>query len=95
MPQPTPHVSASPTGDLQVLVFGPQAQSVDAERLVLTGVSFPITPDALLIKIADAYPELASSLGVSRIAVNHSFAAPNASVEYGDEVALVGLISGG
>lgn len=95
MQQHSPELPDSSTCELHVLVFGPQAQSVDTERLVIAGIHFPITADALMSKIAEAYPDLAPSLGVSRIAINHAFAAPDSPIACGDEVALVGLISGG
>lgn len=91
----SPPILSSTSGDLQVLVFGPQAHTVGAERLHIEGVEFPITAAELMTQIAAAYPGLANSLGVSRIAINHAFATPDRSIARGDEVALVGLISGG
>lgn len=83
------------TGVLQVLVFGPQAHSVGTDRLNIVGVKFPIPVGELMTQIATAYPALAGSLGVSRVAVNHEFAAGDDTIAFGDEVALIGLISGG
>ncbi|TWT64851.1 MoaD/ThiS family protein [Allorhodopirellula solitaria] len=82
-------------GDLSVLVFGPQARSAGTDRLRLSAIEFPITAGKLISKIAETYPDLASSLNVSRIAVNHEFATAGCPIQRGDEVALVGLISGG
>lgn len=87
--------SSNQTGDLQVRVFGSQAHSVDTDRLTVCDLHFPVTAGELLTEIAEAYPALAGSLGVSRIAINHEFAAPDCQIESGDEVALIGLISGG
>lgn len=93
--QPSPAGSSATTGDLQVLVFGPQAHSVGTDRLLIVDIHFPITAGELMTKIASVYPDLAASIGVSRIAINHEFAASDCLIGSGDEVAIVGLISGG
>ncbi|TWU11109.1 MoaD/ThiS family protein [Allorhodopirellula heiligendammensis] len=92
---PSPARVNESTGDLQVLVFGPQAHSVGTDRLHIADVHVPITASSLLSKISDAYPDLAASIGLSRIAINHQFAAPEQLISLDDEIALVGLISGG
>ncbi|MBB3209653.1 molybdopterin converting factor small subunit [Rhodopirellula rubra] len=82
-------------GELQVLVFGPQARTVGTDRMKLGKTKFPITADALMSRIVETYPNLSSSIGVSRLAVNHEFVESNSLINAQDEVALVGLISGG
>ena len=80
---------------LQVLVFGSQAQTVQRDVLDITGVEFPVTASELLNRIASQYPDLAPSIGVSRLAVDHEFVDDASQIAEGCEVALVGLISGG
>ncbi len=92
--QSSPALSST-SADLLVLVFGPQAHTAGTDRLHIQGILFPVSAGELMTEIAATYPDLAASLGVSRIAINHEFATPDSSIAYGDEVALVGLISGG
>lgn len=93
--KPAAAASKESTRVLHVLLFGPQAHSVGTDRLDFDDLQFPITAGELMTKIATVYPALAGSLGVSRIAINHEFAAGDSTIDFGDEVALIGLISGG
>lgn len=81
--------------DLPVLLFGLQAQRVGSDRLIFRNISSPATAAEVLSLIAQTQPDLSASLGVSRLAVNHEFATEETLIHEGDEVALVGLISGG
>lgn len=49
----------------------------------------------VLAGLGEAAPVLAPMLGGSRLAVNHEFAALSDTIAPGDEVALIGLVSGG
>lgn len=42
-----------------------------------------------------ACPALAGRIGHCRVAVNHAFAPPDGAINRGDELALIGLVSGG
>jgi molybdopterin converting factor small subunit len=53
------------------------------------------TVGELLRALAAAEPALARSLPKSRLAVNFEFADPSQSIHCGDELALIGMISGG
>lgn len=81
--------------DLPVLVFGMQARAIGSDRLTLANTESPIAASAVLSRIAETHPDLSASIGVSRLAVNHEFATAETLINEGDEVALVGLISGG
>lgn len=81
--------------ELQVLVFGPQAQTVGASSVAVTGVALPTTASDVLRLLAEQYSELQTSIKVSRLAVNQKFASDDTEIQVGDEVALIGLISGG
>lgn len=82
-------------GELQVLVFGPQAQAVGASSVAVTGVTLPTTASVVLELLAEQHVELNSSIKISRLAVNQKFASDETEIQLGDEVALIGLISGG
>ena len=45
--------------------------------------------------IAQQYPPLAQSIPTSRVAVNHAYVRDAAFISADDELALIGLISGG
>lgn len=77
-----------------VLLFGPQAKLAEAKELVVD-VDAPATAADVIAAIVVACPELAESMSVSRLAVNHEFAAPGTIVAEGDELALIGMVSGG
>lgn len=78
-----------------VLVFGPQAVQLGAGSARVGGVDFPIRACDLMGRIVEQFPTLESSIGVSRLAVNQEFVAGDSMIHAGDEVALIGLISGG
>lgn len=79
---------------IRVRVFGPQAAIVGGAELEID-VASPVTVAGVLRGIETGYPELAGSIGSSRIAVNHEFAAGEEVIRPDDEVALIGMISGG
>lgn len=91
----TPTTTKVRSHDLPVLVFGMQAHAVGSDRLMLTSIDSPIAAADVLTLIAETHPDLSASIGASRLAVNHEFATPETLIHEGDEVALVGLISGG
>jgi molybdopterin converting factor small subunit len=77
-----------------VLLFGPQARDAGRREVALELSDTPTVTDVLR-QLAQAEPSLKSSLATSRLAVNHKFADAAARVEATDELALIGLISGG
>lgn len=82
---------------LQVKLFGPQALMVgqDQVELVINTADTAATCEQVLHALGEAYPVLANSLPVSRLAVNHAFALPEDSIHGDEELALIGLVSGG
>jgi molybdopterin converting factor small subunit len=84
---------------IEVLLFGPAAQAAGSDRIgveceVDSGDSGPRVP-AVLAAIAAQHPRLAFAVDGARLAVNHAFAAADASIGRDDEVALVSLVGGG
>lgn len=78
-----------------VLLFGPQATLAGVRELAVRVDDEPATADAVLAALRDAEPRLGPSLAASRLAVNHAFVAPDQTIAPTDEVALIGMVSGG
>lgn len=79
---------------LQVLVFGPQAEAVGCDRLALA-IKLPSTVAALRQVIGQTYPVLREAMPSTRVAVNLAYADSATPIRAGDEVALIGPVSGG
>ncbi len=77
-----------------IKLFGPQAKLAGTRELRVT-VAKPVTVAAVLHAIATDCPPLAASAQASRLAVNQRFAGSDEAVAAGDELALIGMISGG
>ena len=80
---------------IEVKLFGPQAVLVGSDAVKLASDTDAPTCAWVLTHLGEAAPELAASLPQSRVAVNHAFATPETVVREGDEVALIGMVSGG
>ncbi len=79
-----------------VRLFGPQRAMVGSDRITLTTDGGPwISCAALRGLIVEAQPALRGSIGASRFAVNDEFVDDSYRVCKEDEVALIGLVSGG
>lgn len=76
-----------------MLLFGPQAQHAKAREITVI-VQQP-TAREVLSALAQNADSLASSLPASRLAVNHQFVDDDHRLEPSDEVALIGMVSGG
>lgn len=79
---------------VEVMLFGPYAARVGANRIAVT-----LPPDdhtcGALRRALSADARLASLLPASRVAVNHAFANDDRTLTSTDEVALIGMVSGG
>lgn len=77
-----------------VKLFGPQARAAGRPQLAVE-----LPPEAtckeLRQKLRQVAPWLAGHLTASRFAVNHAFANEAQPLQPGDEVALIGMVSGG
>ena len=89
-----PDVETTSERKVRVRLFGPQARLAGTDEIA---VALPAGATAGGVKAAlgKAFPALRPSLGGSRIAVNHEYAADADPVPPGAEVALIGLVSGG
>jgi MoaE-MoaD fusion protein len=77
-----------------IRLFGPEAQRL-GRREVAVNAAEPVTCGALTDLLGKQHPELAANLPRCRLAVNHKFADRDDLVREGDEVALIGQVSGG
>jgi molybdopterin converting factor small subunit len=82
-------------GHVEVLLFGPLAARAGAGRVSVPVPALPLSCGALREAVAQAHPELSDSLPLHRFAVNARFVPEDHPVEAGDEVALIGMVSGG
>jgi molybdopterin converting factor small subunit len=78
---------------VRVLLFGPEAAATGRGSVELD-LPEPATCAALQERLS-ALPSLAASLPSARLAVNHEFADPDQILGPHDEIALIGLVSGG
>jgi molybdopterin converting factor small subunit len=80
---------------LVVLLFGPLSLRARADRVRVPVSAVPTTCAALRVALEGAYPELTELLPLHRFAINGHFQEEGATVGPGDEVALIGMVSGG
>src|SRR5699024_628615 len=80
---------------LKVKLFGHQAQLTNKREIdiELNGASAHIAQ--VRQALGEKETALLDSLPVSRLAVNHEFSSEQKKVQVNDEIALIGLISGG
>lgn len=80
--------------DVRVRLFGAEAAAAGQDSLTVT-LTQPATCRDVVDALARSCPALQGLLAGTRVALNHEFAAPDDPVRPGDEVALIGLVSGG
>ena len=80
---------------LRVKLFGPMSQAVGQPELSVAMHDQPPTCAALRAGIFACEPRLARLLDGCRFAVNGRFACEEQSLSAGDEIALIGFVSGG
>ncbi len=78
-----------------VKLFGPEAALAGTHEIAVEVAGAEPTCGELKRALAEAEPRLAESLSYCRIALNHDFAGPNQVIHARDEVALIGMVSGG
>lgn len=80
--------------EVRVLLFGPEAHAAGRRDATLD-VAAPVTCARVKEALARALPMIAGNVSAARLAVNAEFAAPERVIAPGDEVALIGVVSGG
>jgi molybdopterin converting factor small subunit len=79
----------------RVKLFGPMGQAAGQAELSVSVEGQAPTCAALRARIGACEPRLAGLLDGCRFAVNGQFAAEEESLAEGDEIALIGFVSGG
>lgn len=80
--------------NVKVLLFGAEAAAMGA-AFVPVAVERGCTCEALRERLGAEHAALRPFLKTARFAVNSEFAAPDRAIGPGDEVALIGMVSGG
>ena len=80
--------------EVRVLLFGPEADAMQS-RFAVVEVEHPVTCDALRRALEESHPALGPFLPAARFAINSEFAGADSLIKAGDEVALIGMVSGG
>jgi MoaE-MoaD fusion protein len=78
-----------------VRLFGPMARAVDRPTVEVMLDTSAATCADLRAKLAACQPRLAPLLPACRFAVNQQLAPDQQAIGPGDEIALIGLVSGG
>lgn len=80
---------------VEVLLFGPLAARAGSGRVAVE-VSAPEATCAVVRReLERSHPALATALPAHRFAVNTRFVGEDEPIHDGDEVALIGMVSGG
>lgn len=80
---------------IEILLFGPQAKLAQTDRVAVQIDEDAPTVGSAMRALHDALPALRPTLEVSRLAVNHAYATDEDMLNASDEVALIGMVSGG
>jgi molybdopterin converting factor small subunit len=78
-----------------IKLFGPLSRAVGRGELAIAIEHGRPTCGEVRARLAADEPLLARMLPACRFAINHAFAADDREIAEGDEVALIGLTSGG
>lgn len=80
---------------VQVMLFGPIADMLGSDTVAVDTPSEQPTARAVLDSLGEQNPTVSDAVRSCRLAINHSFAHDDAIVGADDELALIGLVSGG
>ncbi|QQE09986.1 MoaD/ThiS family protein [Planctomycetota bacterium] len=80
---------------INVHLFGPYIQVAGADTILVNISSSNIMCNDLMNAIRDQYPDLAPYVNNSRLAINHTYAQSDQLITPDEEIALIGLVSGG
>ena len=81
--------------DVTVHLFGPLSRMAGGSEVTVHVDGSACRSAEILTGLATAVPAIAPALAHCRLAVNHSFATEQQPIAATDEVALIGLVSGG
>lgn len=79
---------------VKVLLFGPIAAAAGASECIVR-LGDDRSSAAVLHRLGEDRPAIRPLLAGARLAINSAFAAPQTPVAANDELAVIGLVSGG
>ena len=79
----------------KILLFGAEARDAGQRSVTVNTAGTESTCEQLRMALASEVPVLAERLPSCRFAVNQEFATDDLVLKSGDEVALIGAVSGG
>ncbi len=80
---------------ITIRLFGPEARAVGRNEIAVDIVDDSPTCQHLRARLAETVPALGPLLNHCRFAVNHEFVEQDHAIQPDDEVALIGMVSGG
>lgn len=80
--------------EVSVHLFGPAARAAGAAAVTVR-LEPGATAGDLLCSLAEQHPAIRNEASVGRVAVDHAFVAPAASISPEHELALISMVSGG
>jgi molybdopterin converting factor small subunit len=80
--------------DITIQMFGPEAQATGTRQVTLSLDGSP-TAASVRAALAEQFPQAAAQIHACRLAINTEFADDNDPIQTGDEIALIGQVSGG
>lgn len=86
---------SNPPYIFHVKLFGPVAKTAGATSAEIMATEPDMEVRQLIESLCHQKPLIAPMVRSSRIARNHSFAGENERVSFTDELALIGMVSGG
>jgi molybdopterin converting factor small subunit len=79
----------------RVKLFGPLAKLAQTSEAEVAVTSEAPTVDTLRSALSVKYPSVADALMSCRFALNHAFVEEKQSIKPADELAVIGMVSGG
>ncbi|MDH3425652.1 MAG: MoaD/ThiS family protein [Acidimicrobiia bacterium] len=79
----------------QVLLFGAEAMAAGTKTVDIANDDPAVTTADLKTLLIEAVPAIAGTVPTCRVAVNQTFVADDHKIVATDEIALIGMVSGG
>ena len=79
----------------QVLLFGAEAMAAGSKSVEIASDEPALTAADLKALLTEAVPAIAGTVPSCRVAVNESFVSDHDKILATDEIALIGMVSGG
>jgi len=80
---------------IAIKLFGAEREKLGADEAVVEVAEGSVDWGTLRPRVAEAYPAIAERLPWCRLAINYELVGDEAVITAGDELALIGAVSGG